>query len=172
LRYPDDEIARALVGDPAIVLADEPTASLDKASGREVVDRMQSLAREKGATILIVTHDNRILDVADRILHLEDGRSSTFTEAVIANTRHMMGLLAGNASKEPLEQRVALMDEAEFRETLQELTRQSQRFLEATATVPTGACSSRRCGYSRAAWPSCSMLNGRRCSSLTRIAAR
>ena len=126
-------IARALVGDPAIVLADEPTASLDKASGREVVDRMQSLAREQGATILIVTHDNRILDVADRILHLEDGRISTFTEAVIANTEHMMGLLAGSADKEPLEQRVAQMDEAAFRSTLQELTRQSQQFLEATA---------------------------------------
>jgi putative ABC transport system ATP-binding protein len=126
-------IARALVGDPAIVLADEPTASLDKVSGREVVDRMQSLAREHGATILIVTHDNRILDVADRILHLEDGRISTFTEAVIANTEHMMGLLAGSASKEPLEQRVAQMDEAAFRDTLQELTRQSQQFLEATA---------------------------------------
>jgi putative ABC transport system ATP-binding protein len=126
-------IARALVGDPAIVLADEPTASLDKVSGREVVDRMQSLAREQGATILIVTHDNRILDVADRILHLEDGRISTFTEAVIANTQHMMGLLADSASKEPLEQRVAQMDEAAFRSTLQELTRQSQQFLEATA---------------------------------------
>jgi putative ABC transport system ATP-binding protein len=126
-------IARALVGDPAIVLADEPTASLDKASGREVVDRMQSLAREQGATILIVTHDNRILDVADRIVHLEDGRISTFTEAVIANTQHMMGLLAESASKEPLEQRVAQMDEAAFRDTLQELTRQSQQFLEATA---------------------------------------
>jgi putative ABC transport system ATP-binding protein len=126
-------IARALVGDPAIVLADEPTASLDKTSGREVVDRMQSLAREQGATILIVTHDNRILDVADRILHLEDGRISTFTEAVIANTQHMMGLLADSASKEPLEQRVAQMDEAAFRGTLQELTRQSQQFLEATA---------------------------------------
>jgi putative ABC transport system ATP-binding protein len=126
-------IARALVGNPAIVLADEPTASLDKASGREVVDRMQALAREQGATILIVTHDNRILDVADRILHLEDGRISTFTEAVIANTQHMMGLLAGSASKEPLEQRVAQMDEATFRRTLAELTQQSQRFLEATA---------------------------------------
>ena len=126
-------IARALVGDPAIVLADEPTASLDKASGREVVDRMQSLAREQGATILIVTHDNRILDVADRILHLEDGRISTFTEAVIANTQHMMGLLAESASKEPLEERVAQMDEAAFRGTLQALTRQSQQFLEATA---------------------------------------
>jgi putative ABC transport system ATP-binding protein len=126
-------IARALIGDPAIVLADEPTASLDKASGREVVDRMQALAREQGATILIVTHDNRILDVADRILHLEDGRISTFTEAVIANTQHMMGLLADSANKEPLEQRVAQMDEQTFRSTLQDLTQQSQRFLEATA---------------------------------------
>jgi putative ABC transport system ATP-binding protein len=126
-------IARALIGDPAIVLADEPTASLDKASGREVVDRMQALAKEQGATILIVTHDNRILDVADRILHLEDGRISTFTEAVIANTQHMMGLLADSTSKEPLEQRVAQMDESTFRRTLQELTQQSQRFLEATA---------------------------------------
>ena len=126
-------IARALIGDPAIVLADEPTASLDKASGREVVDRMQALAREQGATILIVTHDNRILDVADRILHLEDGRISTFTEAVIANTQHMMGLLADSANKEPLEQRVAQMDEQTFRSTLQDLTQQSRRFLEATA---------------------------------------
>ena len=126
-------IARALVGDPAIVLADEPTASLDRVSGREVVDRMQALAKEQGATILLVTHDNRILDVADRILHLEDGRISTFTEAVIANTQHMMDLLADTTSKEPLEQRVAQMDEATFRRTLQELTEQSRRFLEVTA---------------------------------------
>ena len=126
-------IARALAGNPAIVLADEPTASLDKVSGREVVDRMQALAREQGATILIVTHDNRILDVADRILHLEDGRISTFTEAVIANTRHMMGLLADSTDREPLDQRVAQMDESTFKATLADLTRQSQQFLEATA---------------------------------------
>jgi len=126
-------IARALVGDPAIVLADEPTASLDRVSGREVVDRMQALAKEQGATILLVTHDNRILDVADRILHLEDGRISTFTEAVIANTQHMMNLLADSTSKQPLEQMVAAMDEPAFRRTLADLTQQSQRFLEATA---------------------------------------
>ena len=126
-------IARALVGDPAIVLADEPTASLDRVSGREVVDRMQALAKEQGATILLVTHDNRILDVADRILHLEDGRISTFTEAVIANTQHMMNLLADSTSKQPLEQMVAEMDETAFRRTLADLTQQSQRFLEATA---------------------------------------
>ena len=67
-------IARALVAHPAIVLADEPTAALDSKSGRDVVNLMQKLAREQGSTILLVTHDNRILDIADRIVHLEDGR--------------------------------------------------------------------------------------------------
>jgi putative ABC transport system ATP-binding protein len=126
-------IARALVGEPAMVLADEPTASLDRVSGREVVDRMQTLARERGTTILLVTHDNRILDVADRILHLEDGRLSTFTDAVIADTQRMMHTLAQNNDRQHLEQLVAGMDEATFRRTLQEMTQQSQRFLEATA---------------------------------------
>ena len=67
-------IARALVAHPAIVLADEPTAALDSKSGRDVVNIMQKLAREQGSTILLVTHDDRILDIADRIVHLEDGR--------------------------------------------------------------------------------------------------
>jgi putative ABC transport system ATP-binding protein len=66
-------IARALVSHPKIVLADEPTAALDKQSGRDVVDLMQKLAKEQGCTILMVTHDNRILDVADRIIYMEDG---------------------------------------------------------------------------------------------------
>jgi putative ABC transport system ATP-binding protein len=57
-----------------MVLADEPTAALDSKSGRNIVKLMQELAREQGCTILIVTHDNRILDVADRIVELEDGR--------------------------------------------------------------------------------------------------
>jgi putative ABC transport system ATP-binding protein len=67
-------IARALVSQPKILLADEPTAALDKQSGRDVVDLMQKLAKEQGCTILMVTHDNRILDVADRIVNMEDGR--------------------------------------------------------------------------------------------------
>ncbi|MEM8717004.1 MAG: DevA family ABC transporter ATP-binding protein [Cyanobacteria bacterium P01_G01_bin.4] len=66
-------IARALVSRPAIVLADEPTAALDSQSGRDVVNLMQTLAQEQGCTILLVTHDNRILDVADRIITMEDG---------------------------------------------------------------------------------------------------
>lgn len=66
-------IARALVSHPKLVLADEPTAALDRKSGRDVVELMQRLAREQGCTILLVTHDNRILDIADRIIHMEDG---------------------------------------------------------------------------------------------------
>ena len=67
-------IARALVSQPQLVLADEPTAALDSKSGRNIVEIMQQLAKEQGCTILLVTHDNRILDIADRIVHMEDGR--------------------------------------------------------------------------------------------------
>lgn len=66
-------IARALVRKPKIVLADEPTASLDKQSGQEAVSILKQLAKESGTTILLVTHDYRILDIADRVVELEDG---------------------------------------------------------------------------------------------------
>ncbi len=67
-------IARALVHRPQLVLADEPTAALDEKSGREVVTLFQELVKTENCTIIIVTHDNRILDVADRIVNLVDGR--------------------------------------------------------------------------------------------------
>jgi putative ABC transport system ATP-binding protein len=67
-------IARALVSQPKLVLADEPTAALDSKSGREVVEIMQQLAKEQQCAILMVTHDNRVLDIADKIIHIEDGR--------------------------------------------------------------------------------------------------
>jgi len=126
-------IARALAAEPAIVMADEPTASLDRKSGREVVERMKFLAKEHDTTILLVTHDNRILDIADRIVHLEDGRLTSFTDAVIANNRHMMEMLADNRQKQPLDEIVDRLDENEFRELLQDITDESERFLEATA---------------------------------------
>ncbi|MBI2193116.1 MAG: ATP-binding cassette domain-containing protein [Planctomycetes bacterium] len=66
-------IARALVNRPALILADEPTAALDKKSSRDVVDLLKALTREEGSTILMVTHDSRILDVADRIVNMVDG---------------------------------------------------------------------------------------------------
>jgi putative ABC transport system ATP-binding protein len=67
-------IARALVGQPQLVLADEPTASLDSKTGRDVVELMHGLAKKQGCAVLLVTHDNRILDFADRQVHMEDGR--------------------------------------------------------------------------------------------------
>ena len=75
-------IARALVSNPKLVLADEPTAALDSKTGRDVVNLMQRLAKERGCTILMVTHDNRILDIADRIIHMEDGRLVTVCKQV------------------------------------------------------------------------------------------
>jgi putative ABC transport system ATP-binding protein len=76
-------IARALASQPRIVLADEPTSALDKQSGRDVVDIMQKLAKQQGSAILLVTHDNRILDVADRLLYMEDGQLSTLESAPV-----------------------------------------------------------------------------------------
>jgi len=67
-------IARGLAHKPKIVLADEPTAALDEKSGREVVTLFQELVKTENCTIIMVTHDNRILDVADRIVNLVDGR--------------------------------------------------------------------------------------------------
>ena len=67
-------VARALATDPGLVLADEPTAALDKASGHEVVQLLRDLAKSRGVPILLVTHDPRILDIADRIVAMEDGR--------------------------------------------------------------------------------------------------
>ncbi len=71
-------IARALVRNPKIVLADEPTASLDQRSGREVVEIIKRMARDSGVTVVLVTHDNRILDIADRIVSLVDGKLGKF----------------------------------------------------------------------------------------------
>jgi putative ABC transport system ATP-binding protein len=86
-------IARALVSRPQVVLADEPTASLDKQSGRDVVELIQDLAREDGSAVILVTHDIRILDIADRILHLEDGHMKSLSEVVSEGTSRMLNLL-------------------------------------------------------------------------------
>jgi len=69
-------IARALAAQPRLLLADEPTAALDSRTGREVVELLRRLARDQGCSVLMVTHDPRILDVADRLVEMEDGRLS------------------------------------------------------------------------------------------------
>lgn len=82
-------IARALVSKPKIILGDEPTAALDKESGRQVVKLMKQMAEENQTTIIMVTHDNKILDVADRIIIVDDGAlaSKEKEEAFIAKMR-------------------------------------------------------------------------------------
>ena len=67
-------VARALVHRPGLILADEPTAALDRQTGQEVVHLMRDLAKRDGMPILLVTHDPRILDIADRVIAMEDGR--------------------------------------------------------------------------------------------------
>jgi putative ABC transport system ATP-binding protein len=70
-------IARALAGRPQLVLADEPTAALDSNSGRAVIQLLRNLAKEEGATVLMVTHDPRIIDIADQVVYVQDGELST-----------------------------------------------------------------------------------------------
>ncbi|HBG81808.1 TPA: ABC transporter ATP-binding protein [candidate division CPR2 bacterium] len=67
-------IARALMNDPTVILADEPTANLDKKTGREVMDLLSSVALDHGKSIIVVSHDDRIKSIANRIAYIEDGR--------------------------------------------------------------------------------------------------
>lgn len=67
-------VARAVAGKPPLVLADEPTAALDAESGMQVTQLLRTLTRERGHTVMVVTHDNRIFHLADRTVHIEDGR--------------------------------------------------------------------------------------------------
>ena len=122
-------IARALATEPRLLLADEPTASLDKQSGRDVVELMQRLAKEQGCTVILVTHDNRILDIADRIISLEDGRLSSFAQAVISNTQQLMGTLALNNRKGELARQVQDLPLPGFLALLDQVTAESHQFL-------------------------------------------
>lgn len=82
-------IARAVAGKPPLVFADEPTAALDAVSGLEVTQLLTQLCRENGSSVVVVTHDNRIFHLADRIVHIEDGNitdgHSASTDAVSAH---------------------------------------------------------------------------------------
>lgn len=123
-------IARALVRSPRIILADEPTASLDRKSGREVIELVSNLSKSTGCAVLLVTHDNRILDIADRIVTLDDGRLVSFASALAANTGNILqgftrlqrsGELLGHVEALSTKQFVELLDHltSEFRQYLQ-----------------------------------------------------
>jgi putative ABC transport system ATP-binding protein len=82
-------IARALVNDPALILADEPTANLDSRIGHEIMGLLRQIAKNQGRSVVIVSHDQRIKDIADRVLWLEDGE---FRETVAMATDPVCGM--------------------------------------------------------------------------------
>jgi putative ABC transport system ATP-binding protein len=76
-------IARALINDPSLILADEPTANLDSSHGRETMRLLREIAKERGRTVVIVSHDERIKEIADRVLWLEDGEFKRAVEMAV-----------------------------------------------------------------------------------------
>ncbi len=88
-------IARALVNDPALILADEPTANLDSKIGHEIMRLLRQIAKEGGRSVVIVSHDQRIRDIADRVLWLEDGQ---FKEMVTMATDPVCGMTVERAT--------------------------------------------------------------------------
>jgi len=122
-------VARALVRQPKIVLADEPTAALDKHSGRDVVELLRQLARRDGCTVLLVTHDNRILDIADRLMVVEDGRVETAGTAIAPYMGHLLTALACMDSAEDIELILNRATEGGFLDVLRALGLESQQFI-------------------------------------------
>ncbi len=93
-------IARALAGDPGIILADEPTAALDSHTGRNVMEMLTELAHKRGRAVVIVTHDSRVLDFADRIVKIEDGAIAE--SGTLEPPRMPAGMLVHNLSQTSL----------------------------------------------------------------------
>jgi putative ABC transport system ATP-binding protein len=122
-------IARALVNRPRIILADEPTASLDKKSGRDVVELMHDLAKRQGCSVVLVTHDNRILDIADRILHMEDGRLTSYASEVMSSTRKMIDAMVRTNRSGELVQRLQGLSYDAYAAFLGEVTAEFEQFL-------------------------------------------
>ena len=91
-------IARALAGDPEIILADEPTAALDSQTGRNVMEMMSELAHKRGRAVVIVTHDSRVLSFADRIVKIEDGAIAGPDVDPVPSGLLVQGMTAGEVS--------------------------------------------------------------------------
>lgn len=132
-------LARALVRRPQIVLADEPTASLDGETGRSVVEMLERLARGEGASVVLVTHDRRIFDVADRILTLEDGRISSLMHAVASDTQLMLHHLIRDIERGDLVRQVSGLDAHGFLRLLESVTGETTRLLAVADLVQSDA---------------------------------
>ncbi|WP_375495987.1 ATP-binding cassette domain-containing protein [uncultured Nostoc sp.] len=122
-------IARALVTEPKIVLADEPTASLDKNTGRDVVDIIQRLAKQRGCTVILVTHDNRILDIADRIISLEDGRLSVSKGELLLDISNFFSAI-NDIETNQISSIIASLNSEKFADFLNKLNREFKQLLQ------------------------------------------
>ena len=128
-------IARALVVGPSLILADEPTSALDKHTGREVVELLQRLAQHQKCTVLLVTHDPRILDIADRTLSLEDGRLVSHVRDATKIATQLTAGVAQMARPEQLTRQLANLDEAAFFRFLDESTAEMDELRTALQTA-------------------------------------
>ncbi len=122
-------VARALVRKPKIVLADEPTAALDRKSGRDVVELLQSLARRQNCAVLLVTHDNRILDIADEIVAMEDGRITPVAAGLAAHSGRVLQAFSRLSRSGELAPQVHTLSNRQFLEMLEGMTHEFEELL-------------------------------------------
>ncbi len=122
-------IARALVRQPQVVLADEPTASLDRKSGREVIDLIRSLAVRSNSAVLLVTHDTRILDIADRIVTLDDGRLISFASSIATSTGNVLHAFAHLQQSGDLLKHIRSLSSRHFLELLDNMTTEFRQYV-------------------------------------------
>ncbi len=122
-------VARALVREPRLLLADEPTSALDKHTGREIVELLRQLARQQGCAVVMVTHDNRILDLADRLMYLEDGRLSSFASVTSVHAIHLISALRPLVEMGDLDFMLSSLPSGEFVDLMKTLGAEAEQFL-------------------------------------------
>jgi putative ABC transport system ATP-binding protein len=125
-------IARALVRQPRVVLADEPTSVLDRRTGREIVELLRDLAKRQRCTILMVTHDTRILNVADRVMMLDDGQLSPASDP---SSLHLLPELFAPESLKSRADRWDDFTDAAFRDLLNAAAGEAEQFLTAVEGI-------------------------------------
>lgn len=123
-------VARALVRNPSILLADEPTASLDRRSGREVIELLISLAHQHECAVLLVTHDNRILDIADRIITLDDGYLVPLETFGVANAGTVLQTFASLENSGGLLKHVGSLSTKQFLQLLDDVTTEFRHYVQ------------------------------------------
>jgi putative ABC transport system ATP-binding protein len=122
-------VSRALVRNPELVLADEPTAALDKQTGQEIVELLRRLARERGCSVMMVTHDPRIVDATDRLMYLEDGRLSSFSTLTSAHSVHLLTAMRPLAEGAQLTPFLAKLGAPDFIDFMRSVGAESEQFL-------------------------------------------